>query len=92
MFCKGWILHGAFILKLKCAILFLCLLHSQFFVIPAVEIFKTLKVMTGMILSLKLSIVVVISSIVVCAINFLVYRKDVKDTFLMMKNILKKEK
>lgn len=57
MFCKGWILHGAFILKLKCAILFLCLLHSQFFVIPAVEIFKTLKVMTGMILSLKLSII-----------------------------------
>ena len=35
---------------------------------------------------------VVISSIVVCTINFLVYRKDVKDTFLMMKNIIKKEK
>ena len=55
MFCKRWILHGAFILRLKRAILFLSLLHSRFFVIPAYELLKTLKVMTGMILSFKSS-------------------------------------
>ena len=47
VFFKGRILHGTFILSIKCAILFLSLLPSQISVTPVDELSKTLKVITG---------------------------------------------